>query len=281
VKSAAPLRKVGLARALSKLGYCSRSRAADLIRAGRVRLNGAARRDPETPVHLEKDCIAVDGAAVSERRKVYLVLNKPRGVVTTASDEKRRKTVYDCLGEKFSWIAPVGRLDKASEGLLLFTNDSEWAARVHAPQTHLDKTYHVQLAAIVDESFTRKMEKGVQTGDGDFLQVRKARALRQGERNTWLEVDLDEGKNRHIHRMLDRLGVEVLRLLRVAVGPVALGQLAKGSSRPLTRQEELALDQAMKSQRTPPEGKVKVASYDGETRAGKSTWPKKPRNAFS
>jgi 23S rRNA pseudouridine2605 synthase len=281
VKSAAPLRDVGLARALSKLGYCSRSRAADLIRAGRVRLNGAARRDPETPVHLEKDRIEVDGAAVSERQKVYLMLNKPRGVVTTASDEKGRKTVYDCLGEKFSWIAPVGRLDKASEGLLLLTNDSEWAARVHAPETHLDKGYHVQIAAIVDESFTRKMEKGVPTGDGDFLQVRKARVLRQGERNTWLEVVLDEGKNRHIRRMLDRLGVEVLRLLRVAVGPVELGQLAKGAFRRFTTQEKRALDRAMKSQRTPHKARVKAASNDGELPAGKSTWPKKPRNAFS
>jgi 23S rRNA pseudouridine2605 synthase len=281
VKSAAPLRKIGLARALSKLGYCSRSRAADLIRAGCVRLNGAARRDPETPVHLEKDRIEVDGAAVSERQKVYLMLNKPRGVVTTASDEKGRKTVYDCLGEKFSWIAPVGRLDKASEGLLLLTNDSEWAARALAPETHLDKAYHVQIAAIVDESFTRKMEKGVRTGDGDFLQVRKARVLRQGERNTWLEVVLDQGKNRHIRRMLDRLGVEVLQLLRVAVGPVSLGQLAKGAFRPLTTQEKLALDRAMKSQRTPPQGRVNAASYDGGARAGKSTWSKKPRNAFS
>ena len=159
MKSAAPLRKVGLARALSKLGDRSRSRAADLIRAGRVRLNGAARRDPETPVHLEKDRIELDGAAVSERQKVYLMLNKPRGAVTTASDEKGRKTVYDCLGEKFSWIAPVGRLDKASEGLLLLTNDSDRRPRALAPESHLDKTYHVQINAIVDETFARKMEK--------------------------------------------------------------------------------------------------------------------------
>jgi len=243
------MRQVGLARALSKLGYCSRSQAADLIRSGRIHLNGDARRDPETPVHLEKDRIEVDGAPVLERQRAYLMLNKPRGVVTTASDEKGRRTVYSCLGENFFWIAPVGRLDKASEGLLLLTNDSEWASRVLAPESHLDKTYHVQVRSVVDESFAKKMEKGVKTSDGDFLRVRKARVLRHGERNTWLEVVLDEGKNRHIRRMLEHLGMEVLRLVRVAIGPVVLGQLAKGAFRPLTTHEKLAIDEAMAGKR--------------------------------
>ncbi len=268
MKSDAGVRKVGLARALSKLGYCSRSQAADLIRAGRVRLNGAARHDPETPVHLEKDRIAVDGVELAERQKVYLLLNKPRGVVTTAADEKGRKTVYECLGEEFSWIAPVGRLDKASEGLLLFTNDSEWSARVLAPETHLDKTYRVQASAIVDHSFAQKMEKGLRTSDGDFLRAKKASVLREGERNTWLEIVLDEGKNRHIRRMLEHFGIEVLRLVRVAIGPLTLGQLAKGAFRPLTTREKLALDKAMETQRS------------GQ-RVGKSTGSKKPLNAFS
>lgn len=255
MKSGDPLRnsrarKIGLARALSKLGYCSRSQASELIRAGRVRLNGAARRDPEVPVHPEKDRIEVDGTQVTERHKIYLMLNKPRGVVTTASDEKGRRTVYSCLGEDFSWIAPVGRLDKASGGLLLFTNDSEWSARILAPESHLDKTYHVQVGAIVDEGFAQKMEKGVRTSDGDFLRAKKALILRHGERNTWLEVVLDEGKNRHIRRMLEGLGVEVLRLVRVAIGPLALGQLAKGVSRLLTAHEKLALDNALEQKRS-------------------------------
>ena len=138
-------RQVGLARALSKLGFCSRSQAAKLIRAGRVRLNGATRHDPETPVRLERDRIEVDRNAVAAESKIYLMLNKPRGVVTTASDEKGRQTVYSLLGEKLPWVGPVGRLDKASEGLLLLTNDSEWAARISDPGSHLDKTYHVQV----------------------------------------------------------------------------------------------------------------------------------------
>ena len=144
-------RQVGLARALSKLGYCSRSKAAELIRAGRVQLNGATRKNPETPVRLQRDRIEVDGSAVNAKSKIYLMLNKPRGVVTTASDEKGRETVYSCLGEGLPWIGPVGRLDKASEGLLLLTNDSEWASRISDPNTHLDKTYHVQVDVVADE----------------------------------------------------------------------------------------------------------------------------------
>ena len=131
-------RKTGLARALSKLGYCSRSQAAELIRAGRITLNAKIRRDPETPVHLQRDQIQVDGKPIESQQKIYLMLNKPRGVVTTASDEKGRDTVYSILAnnsEPLPWIAPVGRLDKASEGLLLLTNDSDWAARVLAPES--------------------------------------------------------------------------------------------------------------------------------------------------
>jgi 23S rRNA pseudouridine2605 synthase len=238
-------RKVGLARALSKLGYCSRSQAREMICAGRVTLNGRTRRDPETPVHLEEDEIRVDGRPVDAPAKLYLMLNKPRGVVTTASDEKGRQTVYAHVGEGLPWVAPVGRLDKASEGLLLLSNDSEWAARIVAPATHLDKTYHVQVGTVADSSLADSMRKGVKTDDGDFLRVKSARILRGGQRNTWLEVVLDEGKNRHIRRLLGQLGVEVMRLVRVAIGPLALGDLPKGSLRPLTADERQALDRAV------------------------------------
>ncbi|HKW66775.1 MAG TPA: pseudouridine synthase [Terriglobales bacterium] len=238
-------RRIGLARALSKLGYCSRSQAFDLIRAGRVTLNGAVRNNPETPVNLDQDRILVDGHPVAASTSVYLMLNKPRGVVTTASDEKGRRTVYDCLPPDLPWLAPVGRLDKASEGLLLLTNDSEWAARITAPQGHLDKTYHVQIGTLADSALLRRLEKGV-TVDGERLRVKRASVLRQGQRNTWLEIVLDEGKNRHIRRLLSALGVDVLRLLRVSIGPLPLGDLAKGSSRPLTQAEKYTLDDAMR-----------------------------------
>ena len=237
-------RRIGLARALSKLGYCSRSQAFALIRDGRVTLNAAVRRDPETPVNLEQDRILVDGQSVAAPTRIYLMLNKPRGVVTTAADEKGRRTVYDCMPAGLPWLAPVGRLDKASEGLLLLTNDSEWAARILAPETHLDKTYHVQIGALADGELLHAMERGV-TADGDLLRARHAAVLRLGQRNSWLQIVLDEGKNRHIRRLLAALGIEVLRLVRVAIGPLTLGQLPKGGCRPMTDDEKHALDGAL------------------------------------
>ena len=241
-----PLKKVGLARAISKLGYCSRSRAAELIAAGRVKWNGATRRDPETPVHLEKDRIEIDGQLIARSSKIYLAVNKPRGIVTTAADEKGRKTVYSFLPKNLTWLAPVGRLDKASEGLLLLTNDSEWAAGITSPETHLDKTYHVQIGAIADETLLQKLRNGLRATDGEFLHVKDVRMIRQSARNSWLEIVLDEGKNRHIRRMLEGLKIEVLRLVRVAIGPLALGDLPKGATRPLEEKEKQALDRAMR-----------------------------------
>jgi 23S rRNA pseudouridine2605 synthase len=250
--SAAPrsttLRNIGLARALSKLGICSRSHAAELIRAGRVKLNGTLRRDPETPVHLGKDRIELDSKRVGSTERIYLALNKPRGVVITASDEKGRETVYSYLPENFPWVAPLGRLDMASEGLLLLTNDSEWAARISAPETHLEKAYHVQIGTIADESLFDALRKGIcSSGDGELLRAKRASVLRRGERNSWIEIVLDEGKNRQIRRMLEQLQIEVLRLIRVAIGPLALGDLAKGKTRVIEKTEKQALDRAMKA----------------------------------
>jgi 23S rRNA pseudouridine2605 synthase len=243
-------RKVGLARALSKLGYCSRSRASELIRAGQVTLNGAVRRDPETPVKVTaKDRIEVAAQRVAAQQKVYFILNKPRGIVTTAADEKGRDTVYAFLPPRMPWLAPVGRLDKASEGLLLLTNDSEWAARILEPETHLDKTYHVQIAAAgaegVDGQLMDRLTQGFEDRAGDFLSAKRASILRQGPRNAWLEIVLDSGRNRHIRRMFEHLGIEVLRLVRIAIGGVVLGELRKGSVRPLAPHEKQLLDRAM------------------------------------
>ena len=231
---------------MSKLGFCSRSQAAELILAGRVKLNGALRRDPETPVHIGKDRIEIDGNPVIRNERIYLVLHKPRGAVTTASDEKGRDTVYDCLPKGLPWVAPVGRLDKASEGLLLLTNDSEWAARIAAPETHLDKIYHVQVGMIADEQLLEDLRRSGVRGaeDGQSLRAKRASILRHGERNSWIEIVLDEGKNRQIRRMLEHLQVEVLRLVRVAIGPLALGELPKGATRTLKPEEKQALDRA-------------------------------------
>src|SRR5690348_8040321 len=173
-------------------------------------------------------------------------MNKPRGAVTTASDEKGRRTVYNFLPPDLPWLAPVGRLDKASEGLLLLTNDSEWAARITSPETHLDKTYHVQVNSLVDSAELQRITRGIRVESGEMLRAKSASVLRQGERNCWFEIVLDEGKNRQIRRMLDAMDKETMRLVRVAIGPLKLGELAKGATRGLSSQEKNALDNAMR-----------------------------------
>lgn len=244
-KRNAPQKKTGLARAISKLGYCSRSQAVAQIKSGQVCVNGLLRTNPETPVLPHKDKITIKGRAVSSVAQIYLMLNKPRGLVTTASDEKGRNTVYSCLAKNLPWLAPVGRLDQASEGLLLFTNDSDWAARITSPESHLDKTYHVQISALASETLLESLKSGITSREGDLLRVKNVKLLRAGGSNSWLEIVLDEGKNRHIRRMFERCGVEVLRLVRVSVGPLQLGDLPKSSHRELTQNEKLALDREL------------------------------------
>ena len=244
-------KRIGLARALSKMGYCSRSQAGVLIREGRVSLNGRITRDPEHAVRMLPDRIEVDGSPLRKVSAIYLVMNKPRGVVTTASDEKGRATVYDLLDPELSWVGPVGRLDKASEGLLLLTNDSEWAARITEPSNHLDKKYHVQVDCVADVDLLAKIIRGTAglttVASDEGLRAKDARLLRHGGKNSWLEIALDEGKNRQVRRLLESVDVRVLRLVRVAIGPLELGELKKGAVRRLTAQEKQAIDHALKS----------------------------------
>ncbi len=239
--------KVSLARALSKLGYCSRSQAQVFIEAGRVQVNGAIQRKIEFRLDPNHDRMEMDGQRVTSPVRIYLMLNKPKGVVTTRTDEQERKTVYDCLADRdFPWLFPVGRLDQASEGMLLLTNDTRWAAGITDPEHHVDKTYHVQIDSLANADMLRRMREGIRTEDGDLLRPKQAKLLRTGHCNSWLEIVLDEGKNRQIRRLLAALGVNVLRLVRIAIGPVQLGDLPKGSYRQLTPQEQRSLAQGQK-----------------------------------
>jgi 23S rRNA pseudouridine2605 synthase len=205
------------------------------------------------------DRIEVDGSPIDKASATYLVMNKPRGVVTTASDEKGRKTVYDLLESGLPWLGPVGRLDKASEGLLLLTNDSEWAAKITAPSSHLDRKYHVQVDCVADAALLATIARGHAAEDdsvdnrsvkdnlGKDLRAKEVRLIRHGVKNSWLQITLDEGRNRQIRRLLEALGVQVMRLVRVSIGPLELGDLKKGSVRRLTPEEKKAIDQALRA----------------------------------
>jgi len=234
---AAAAARHGVARVISKLGLASRTQAARWVGDGRVRVNGRVVLDGEFPVRQGIDRIDIDGREPAPAERVVLMLNKPRGLVTTAKDDQGRETVYRCLaGAALPWLAPVGRLDKASEGLLLFTNDPAWAARVTDPSTGPPKTYHVQVAGLPDAHLIARIARGVELG-GEHLAARSVHSLRSAQKNTWLEIVLDEGRNRQIRRMLEAFDLRILRLVRVGVGTLQLGELAKGSWRRLTELE--------------------------------------------
>ena len=234
----------GVARVISKRGFCSRSIAENLVREGRVSLRGKTVLDPDTP-SFENDEIAVDGKPVEAAQKFYFAMNKPRGIVTTASDEKDRKTVMDLFREQYAklfpgkpvpHISPVGRLDAASEGLLLFTNDTQWADALldpRDPNSHI-KIYRVQVAGKPSGAEFEQMEKGFKVpprvfGESEeFMHAQRAVLHSEGEKNCWLEITLSEGKNREIRRMLAHLGYEVMRLVRIQFDKYPLGDLKPG-----------------------------------------------------
>ncbi|WP_294961764.1 pseudouridine synthase [uncultured Fibrobacter sp.] len=249
----------GVARVISKRGFCSRSVAENLVREGRVSLRGKIVRDPDTPAY-ENDEITVDGKLIEAAQKFYFAMNKPRGIVTTASDEKGRRTVMDLFREQYAkmfpgkpvpHISPVGRLDAASEGLLLFTNDTQWAdallnpqdqsvilsgAKDPVPTKHI-KIYRVQVAGKPSATDLAKMEKGfnvpprVFAESEEFMHAERAVFHSEGEKNSWLEITLSEGKNREIRRMLAHLGYEVMRLVRIQFDKYTLGDLTPGEIR--------------------------------------------------
>ena len=205
------------------------------MRDGRVRVNGRRVTDSGTRVVPESDAISLDDTVAQAAARTYVMLNKPRGLVTTRSDPRGRATVYDALTDvSLPFLGPVGRLDQASEGLLLFSNDTQWANAIASADAMVRKTYHVQIDRVPDDALLAALRHGVTDATGDTLTAVRVDTLRAGERYGWLLIELDEGKNRQIRRMLEAYEVQVLRLVRVAVGALELGSLAKGAWRHLT-----------------------------------------------
>lgn len=231
---------VSLARALSKLGWCSRAQALTLVSTGRVTVDGRAVTDPSLRIDMRRARIAVDGEPVRAGERVYLMMHKPAGYVTTTSDERGRPTVHDLLPRGGQRVNAVGRLDLGSEGLLLFTNDTRWADRILDPSSHMDKRYEVELARPLADADVERAIAGVDAGRGEVLGFRAVSRMDRGPQ--WIEVVLDEGKNRQIRRVLESLGYDVVRLIRTAIGPVQLGSLAPGEVRELTAAEKQSLD---------------------------------------
>src|SRR6266571_532477 len=233
-----------LDRVLSRLGWASRTAAREAIRGGRLKVNGRVVRDPECWVQPERDVVQLDGQRLKPARKIYLLFYKPKGVITSHGDPSGRKTVYDflsSLGEAGKWVAPVGRLDQDTSGLLLLTNDTEFAGFVTSPESHVPKTYLVKASGLVSDEIIAGLNAGVEMKRGDFAKPSSVRRVEDRGKYTWLEVVLTEGKNREVRRMIEAVGFKVLKLVRTHIGPLTLQGLEVGKWRSLTAEEVASL----------------------------------------
>jgi 23S rRNA pseudouridine2605 synthase len=232
---------VTLDRVLSRFGVASRTGARQAILAGRLKLNGRVVRDPDLWVRLEEAALQLDGRRLRPARKTYLLFYKPKGVITSHGDPGERTTVYDYLGDTGKWVSPVGRLDKDTSGLLLLTNDTEFANHVTSPHSNVPKTYLVKTSGLMSEEIVERLNAGVEMKRGDVAHPVRVRRLEDRGKYTWLEVVLTEGKNREVRRMIEAVGFKVLKLVRTGLGPLTLAGLEVGKWRELGPSEVAAL----------------------------------------
>jgi 23S rRNA pseudouridine2605 synthase len=225
-----------LERVLSKLGLGSRTDARSWIGAGRVRVNGKVVQTPDHWVDMERDRVTLDGHPVRGARKVYLLLYKPKGYVTTYSDPQGRPTVYDLMRDAGAWVIPVGRLDLDTTGLLIMTNDTEFAERLTNPEYKVPKTYQAKCAGRLTDEQIARLRAGVDLSDGPTRPA-QAERLRDSGKYTHIEIIIAEGRNRQVRRMVEAIGSKVIKLVRVAIGPVRIGNLEIGKWRHLTAAE--------------------------------------------
>jgi len=233
-----------LDRVLSRMGLASRTAAREMIQAGRLKVNGRVVRDPDCWIRPQRDVLHLDGRRLEPARKLYLLFYKPRGVITSHGDPAGRDTIYrylDSLGERGKWVAPVGRLDKDTSGLLLLTNDTELADSMTSPESAVPKTYLVKTSGLMAEGAIARLAAGVEMKRGDFARPLSVRRVEDRGKYTWLEVVLTEGKNREVRRMIEAVGFKALKLVRTRIGPLTLEGVEVGKWRVLTSAEAKAL----------------------------------------
>ena len=221
---------------IAQSGFCSRRKADDLVANGNVKINGAVMKEPGYDV-TENDQVEVNGTVISKaEKKVYYLLNKPVGFVTTVSDDKDRPTVMDLVSDIDERIFPVGRLDYNTSGMLILTNDGDFAYRVSHPKHELSKTYRARVAGVLSNEKCAKLRKGVDIG-GFVTSRAKVEIVKGLERSTIVDISIHEGKNRQVRKMFKAVGNNVQELQRIAIGNIRLGRLKEGYYRKLTREE--------------------------------------------
>jgi pseudouridine synthase len=229
-----------LERVLSKAGVGSRVEARRWIHAGRVQVNGTVIRNPDHWIDMKRDRVRFDGTPLIARERVYVLLYKPTGYLTTYKDPEGRPTVYDLIGDVGTFVSPVGRLDLNTSGLLLMSNDNRFAERVTNPQSHVPKTYLVKSSTLLTEAQLQQLREGITLADGPTRPAVVSR-VRDSAKYTHFEITLTEGRNRQVRRMVEALGAKVLKLVRVKIGPLEIGSLPIGKWRRLTPAEVAAL----------------------------------------
>ena len=224
-----------LERVLSKAGLGSRTQARAWVHAGRVRVNGRQTQNPDQWIEFGRDQITFDGKPLQASDPLYLLLYKPKGFLTTFKDPEGRPTVYDLLEGVEGFVSPVGRLDLDSSGLLLMTNDTQLAEKLTNPEYHVPKTYLVKAATILSDEQLDRLRNGVALSDGPTRPAKVTR-VRDGAKS-FIEITITEGRNRQVRRMLEAINSHVLKLVRIRIGPLGIGDLAIGKYRVLKKDE--------------------------------------------
>lgn len=229
-----------LERVLSKAGLGSRVEARTWILEGRVMVNGRVSRDPDRWVDMARDKVRFDDKPLKMRPRVYVLLNKPTGYITTYRDPQGRPTVYDLVRDVGTFLSPVGRLDRDTSGLLLMTNDNQFAERITNPSSHVPKTYVVRSSKRLSDSNLERFQKGLELGDGPTRPA-IVRRIDGSDAQTRFSITITEGRNRQVRRMVEAVGAKVQELVRVGIGPITIGPLKTGAWRLLTDVEVASL----------------------------------------